>query len=1643
MHWFLHIFCLVYLQLEYIRNAVGVTKNPRKFPIGRLFGLNNETSITLSKLLCHDSKTRVYQKKCNCKKNCMISRSCCIDYLWDKFPSVELPEYLGKLVNVTNQYKDLSCKHIFPSLTFDSDSVKLLIVKSCTNSKNSLRCLNETDTSLEAQFPVFGEDNYLYRNKFCAQCNSVNYNLVPWLEPGRQRGPGRRVGTNLRDIRLYISAQCKEVTNTISSLNGKSPTNHLQETFSGCFYSIDGDSSMRSYLHSCYNNTCDYGNDVYNLCHSYAAPMLNYQNYHCFKCNENPNILSTLSLINSIKYDKRTYSNSLWFPEKDKLIYPWTFKLSLNDNNTVEVSNIERVFPFLEIFNISHPYNVRNGRMLEEYSCSSKDYRRQCSCSSDCMKDKGCCVDVFWDNKNPMQFELYIEMFFNESKKYKDLSCEYILPAVVNKDGDMERIFMVKSCLYYKNATRCLKETDTSLEAIFPVFGDDNYLYRNRYCAECNGISLNTRRNSTNLRFRYSVKCQEPIKANRSLTSKSSLNELQDVFRHCFYLLDKSDSITQRYLYTCYNNTCHPENKHYNLCRSYKAPEMNYQNIHCFQCNVHSNRSNKCPRGTCNLNARRNLILYPWSYKIHLNDDNIIEVSNAIRQFPLVEFFNIPKGNIKVTAKSLSFYSCTSGESPKCCNCADDCMESHTCCIDKLWDPAKPTSLQSYLDMFLEKSREYRQQVCEYILPYVINHGHESKMYMMTKSCKKDAKMNDITNCINNHNNSLDLLIPVFGTDRYLYRNKYCALCNFMMNFTYVDIRGDCAGKLQSEVAFNDTINATDVFLKCTFKIVAGNSREKFIHYCPRQMKWNKECGKNNTDYNMCKAYTGDINGYANFHCLKCNSQGLVVPKLFFCNSRGMFKLLKSRPFLPWSLLISSSGLNVLHKAPSLKPRGVYLHTVTNVVNPSFDNCLQKRNPTFLISYANNKSYVMSFINQFRSELHIFGVNTSIYYQGKTIFISLNGSKYVNIENIYRFISIYQVSNQSIFQHVDWFILNYIKDYPDSSPYNWDFSTLYPDGRRCAESIRLNENVNFTTKCDALCNGTFINQSNISMWVEFRKKYVTRNLFTCNRFYLHSQCTLKKLSQNDFQVNGSKYLLHKEDKTKVYPVEQYIPLQNEFGVCMLPKDDYPKWMTLLLAIEGYISIICTSISICCYVVIIVTFYAYKQLRNAGGLVGLSMCSCLLVTDSLYLTTNIIYRTSANIFKLCAAVGIMMHYGLLTAHMWSLLIAFDIASKFHGLHVTQREIKRFYKSCGFAFGVPLLIIVLCLILNFNDILYFGYGDRNICFIIGFTARLIFYIIPVALIWLMNIILFIYSIIQITRKKKGNDAALGKSNRANFNIISIAARLLLTFGFSEVFGFISIPNANHNDSKMIFNSIFSFFYTLLRSARGFLLLMVYVWRRQVILLYKQSINEHCSHVSLSEMKEERREKLTLEEEIRQEMKTCEEQVRHEMKTSEGQVRHEMKTSEGQVRHEKQTSEEQARHEKKTSEEQVRLEMKMSEEQVRHEMKTSEGQVRHEMKTSEGQVRYEKQTSEEQARHEKQKSEEQVRPEMKTPEEQVRHEKPTWEEKVRYEKQTSEEQVRHEEQMSEEQVDIKRKTRGEQVRLEKQKLNEHINV
>ena len=83
------------------------------------------------------------------------------------------------LVNQTSKFKDTTCESVFP-LASGSKTVRM--VSTCIDDAEQADidgCLNKMSLSYGYNIPVFGNDNYLYRNSFCARCNSIeSFELV-------------------------------------------------------------------------------------------------------------------------------------------------------------------------------------------------------------------------------------------------------------------------------------------------------------------------------------------------------------------------------------------------------------------------------------------------------------------------------------------------------------------------------------------------------------------------------------------------------------------------------------------------------------------------------------------------------------------------------------------------------------------------------------------------------------------------------------------------------------------------------------------------------------------------------------------------------------------------------------------------------------------------------------------------------------------------------------------------------------------------------------------------------------------------------------------------------------------------------------------------------------------------------------------------------------------------------------------------------------------------------------------------------------------------------------------------------------------------------------------------------------------------
>ena len=868
-------------------------------------------------------------------------------------------------------------------------------------------------------------------------------------------------------------------------------------------------------------------------------------------------------------------------------------------------------------------------------------------------------------------------------------------------------------------------------------------------------------------------------------------------------------------------------------------------------------------------------------------------------EFPIKNFFNITESSNKQFNGGLEQFTCngSSNGHAKCCQCDSDCMRYKTCCIDKLWDKNNPIPIETYLDRFEYETRKYKDLTCEPLLTLPKNSEHNSEKILMVSTCLPTASRADKAKCINNINLSSELTIPVLGFDKYLYKSSSCAKCNRIHQFEIVNITANCKSQLtniyrpRSPNTLPPTakpplnINLLTRFTKCDFKLVR-NSRVTYPYVSVCRNPWsslNKNCHKSSRFYKYCKSYTGPIAEYANYHCYKCNTENYsndflpirTCPTKTSPSERGVYS---------WSFTINFGSdtkvqvhningntgnenqaycgvgemLNVLKGTckklfcpPSYKAVGStclwVVQTSTsrvNISNPAFDSCLVSEEAVLYVITTNNNITVTKFINTFQIEM-----NTS-----SESFVSLLGTNITVLKRIksvnMKLLSELQtkLSNQSskLWLYAKSFYVRSLKKEMLSKLYGFDISRTFPDDGLCAEPITFDGSKTvFFPNCSANLKNSTLHKTAFISWMVLKKKGTLRKISTCSLFHLHSNCGLHVIKSN-YIIDANKTLTYKQNNNKSLTLAagEYLPLLQGIGVCAVQvnhKTLLPVWHLLktVRVVEYYISIIGTSISILCYIWIIATYLSFNELRNIPGLNTVAFCSCLLLAD----VSFIIATEAHTVYDLCKAIGIILHWSLLTAQMWVIVIAIDLASKFGVLTVVSRErnMKRFVRYCIFAFIVPTVIVLITLLLNETSKGYIGYGDYGVCWIKDFNARIFSYIVPISIGFVLSVATISFTVYKISLAEHESRQILSKSVGRKINVYKIALKLVVILGVTEMLGFIQIRKGILTENEQMFNSTFAMVYTVLRSFRGMMLWFVYIFNSRTYGMYKQYMRD----------------------------------------------------------------------------------------------------------------------------------------------------------------------------------------------------------
>ena len=335
----------------------------RNFPVNELYDVPASRYVLPLGQLCNGSKSD--RKCCDCNDDCLRFKTCCIDKLWNSLNPLPLQEYLKALVNETSKFKDTTYEKVFP-LVPGSKTVYML--STCIDNADQADidgCLNKNSSSYEYNIPVFGNDNYLCKNSFCARCNSIE-NFEPV-----------NLTANCVSSNVELSQfdhMWEDGTTTVATRAGTTTTkvkSNIYKNLEECSFDIGEVDGLKSVAPKyClpqyhYNRSirCQKPNENYKLCQSYhgfaSAHGKEYANYHCYLCNST-NVEQAKNTPDLDCYEKD-------IPGQDLL--PWSFTLSFSSQTSLGVYG-PGYFKLDNFCQDKEFYNIITSK-CEVFSCSS------------------------------------------------------------------------------------------------------------------------------------------------------------------------------------------------------------------------------------------------------------------------------------------------------------------------------------------------------------------------------------------------------------------------------------------------------------------------------------------------------------------------------------------------------------------------------------------------------------------------------------------------------------------------------------------------------------------------------------------------------------------------------------------------------------------------------------------------------------------------------------------------------------------------------------------------------------------------------------------------------------------------------------------------------------------------------------------------------------------------------------------------------------------------------------------------------------------------------------------------------------------------------------------------------------------------
>ncbi|XP_070206346.1 uncharacterized protein [Littorina saxatilis] len=241
--------------------------------------------------------------------------------------------------------------------------------------------------------------------------------------------------------------------------------------------------------------------------------------------------------------------------------------------------------------------------------------------------------------------------------------------------------------------------------------------------------------------------------------------------------------------------------------------------------------------------------------------------------------------------------------------------------------------------------------------------------------------------------------------------------------------------------------------------------------------------------------------------------------------------------------------------------------------------------------------------------------------------------------------------------------------------------------------------------------------------------------------------------------------------------------------------------------QKVLTLVLLPLSIIGHALSIATFLSFRNLHTDHNTIHVHTLSCLLVSQCLFLLAAGVTEMDV----LCQTVAVLMHYSFLCSFSWMLLEGFSIylmlLQPTRGAGKFSLPEKQLFLLSAFAYGIPLLIVIISLVSRFDD-----YGTELYCWLSSEHGLQWSFVGPVLFIIFINSLVLALAMYVMCKHSRTSQAMMKRSLARKLKIwVRGTVMLLVMMGVPYIFGIL------HLESNLAF---FSYIFILLNASQGIL-------------------------------------------------------------------------------------------------------------------------------------------------------------------------------------------------------------------------------